>query len=70
MINSVLLNSPKEYAKSAISIIEIQLKTAQSPARIAKLNHRLKQWKKALELLSEYDESKEKTKTDSCDSRD
>lgn len=64
MINSVLLNSPKEYARSAISIIETQLKTAQSPTRIAKLKYRLRQWKKALELLSENNESKEIDKKD------
>lgn len=52
-INSILLYTPKQYAKAAIEAIEENLKTAKNPVRIAKLNYRLKQWKKTLELLSE-----------------
>jgi len=59
-INSILLYNPKQYTKAAIEAIEENLKVAKNPARIAKLNYRLKQWKKTLEILNEYDEAKAK----------
>jgi hypothetical protein len=59
-INSILLYNPKQYAKAAIESIEENLKSAKSPVRIAKLNYRLRQWKKTLEILNEYDEAKAK----------
>lgn len=55
MLTSILLNNPVQYAERAISVIEEQLRTAKSPARIAKLQCRLKQWKTALQILSESD---------------
>lgn len=55
-----MLYNPKQYAKAAIESIEENLKSAKSPVRIAKLNYRLRQWKKTLEILNEYDEAKAK----------
>lgn len=59
MSNSILLNDPEKYAKTAISIIEWQLSTAKSVARIAKLNSRLVQWKKTLEILNDNESQAE-----------
>lgn len=47
-----LLHDPEEYAKRAITAIEMQLETVVSTTRKAKLTNKLSQWKKALEILS------------------
>lgn len=51
-----LLKNPIEYAKSAILCLELQLETAISSYRKIKLNSKIKQWKKFVELM-EKDEN-------------
>lgn len=51
-----LLKNPIEYAKSAILCLESQLETAISSYRKIKLNSKIKEWKKFVELM-EKDEN-------------
>lgn len=57
MTAPTLINSPEEYVSRAIGVIEHQLTTAKSPHRIARLESKLLQWKKALEILQQKDDS-------------
>lgn len=52
-----LLSDPEEYARRAIQIITQQLQTAKSPSRVAKLNSKLHEWQRVLQILGEKDDS-------------
>lgn len=53
----------QEYASRAIAILQEQVSTAKSSAKIAKLNSRIEQWKKSLEILN-TDGTKEESKSE------
>lgn len=61
MSSTLLLTNPEEYAARAIATLEDQLLTAKSEYRKIKLNSRIIQWKKTLELLNQTDGNKEET---------
>lgn len=63
MSNKLLLNNPEEYARRAIDVLEWQVSTAKSSNKKARLNYRIQQWKKTLELLSESNGNKEEVTT-------
>lgn len=42
----------QQHASRAIVILQDQLTTAKSPVKIAKLKHRIQQWKQSLEQLN------------------
>lgn len=50
----------KQHAARAIDVLQEQLLTAKSPAKIAKLNVRIADWKHSLEIL-ESSNGKEET---------
>jgi tRNA A22 N-methylase len=51
-----LLVDPERYATEAIVVIEDQLTRVKSPKRKAKLENKLSQWKKTIEVLNEEKE--------------
>lgn len=53
----------KNHATKAISILQEQLLTAKSPAKIEKLKSRISGWVKSLELLESKNDKKENTDT-------
>lgn len=54
-----LLREPITYAKKAVAILEYQLETAKSSYRKIKLNSKIKEWKKFVELMESSDEHSE-----------
>lgn len=46
------------HAEKAIEILEYQLVTAKSPARIARLNSRISEYKTVLQTLRKQDDTK------------
>jgi len=54
-----LLKNPLGYAKKAILVIESQLETAMTNNRKVKLNSRLSQWKKFVEMMESEQNDKE-----------
>ena len=52
-----LLSGPEEYAQRAIQIITHQIQTAKSPSRVARLNSKLREWQRLLQILGEKDDS-------------
>jgi hypothetical protein len=59
MSSKLLLNNPEEYARRAIDVLEWQVSTAKSTNKKARLNSKIQQWKKTLELLSDSNGNKE-----------
>ena len=57
--NIELLRNPLGYAKKAILVIESQLESAKSSNRKIKLNSRLSQWKKFVEMMESERNDKE-----------
>lgn len=59
----LLLLNPEEYARRAIAALETQLGTAISPKRKVRLESRLAQWKKTLQILGEINDKEESSQT-------
>lgn len=51
MSSSGLLSNPEEYAEKAIAELKRQLETAKSPSKKAKLNSKIFQWTRMLEVM-------------------
>jgi hypothetical protein len=58
MSAEVFLLNPEEYARRAIAALETQLSTAISPKRKMRLESRLAQWKKTLQIFCETNDQK------------
>lgn len=54
-----LLRNPLLYAKGAVSALESQLEGAKSSYRKVKLNSKIREWKKFIELMESNTDAKE-----------
>lgn len=54
-----LLKDPMSYARRAISALESQLDGAKSSYRKIKINSKVKEWKKFIELMESNEDDKE-----------